>query len=327
MQDQNKLKNKHILYPILKTYFSTVLTYTIFNWLFVVKYNIFDFYKNTNEVGLPIVFSLIVSVLLIRPRFKVLNLQRKTESWMNFYIFVSCAILVSTLLFSQRLMKTTTGQLTHLKQINDINKFPLTKYYKIDNFFISRDLKEITLDFNVSGKRSTQYNMNIYYVLPIFTEPQDSSNKIIYSWLGIFYKKTISNSLSEYQKQKEFGDFGLECEEDFEKLNFNKIIYFENYESSNEKDFFKRATNYSKFNNNKIILIPKYESYLNKNGDNLKWLILSILIGLVTFNFMIKIKDIQNNELKALIEFGINWDLKQKLKRRFNKIRSLKIFN
>jgi len=118
----------------------------------------------------PIIFPGIPILIWLRPRIKLLDLKNKNGKGdpLSGYIFAAWIIIAVPNVIAQGYLITATGKLTSLANINQINKFPKTKYYAVNHFYVDKRLIRPKSTFEVSGKYNADFDMTIYVPCPVF---------------------------------------------------------------------------------------------------------------------------------------------------------------
>lgn len=132
--------------------------------------------------------------------------------------------------------------------------------------------------------------MKIYATLPIFESQEDATKGIPHIWLGIKYAKTISNRFDPSEKEYASRKFLKESEEDFLQKDVSVFQYLERLGNSNDKENYITAiTNRFAYDTDQTILIGINEPFEARNGNQLYWLIGSIIVGSIVLLLLILI--------------------------------------
>ncbi|WP_413669728.1 rhomboid family intramembrane serine protease [Mucilaginibacter sp. Mucisp86] len=93
------------------------------------------------------------------------------------------------------------------------------------------------------------------------------------AWLTTSYSKTISNRLSDSEKQAEYKAFADESQRDFDAKNLNEFVYLERLGPSSMRDNYIAAvrTKDSLTRAYPVILSPVNEPFAARNGNKLFW--------------------------------------------------------
>jgi membrane associated rhomboid family serine protease len=284
--------------PFLIALIGLTTCYTFIHWLLFIKLNLFSLKEIITNFGIPIVLTGIVAWFLLRPKFKVLNLEAKRGNWRDFYSFILWVALTIPLIIAQEYLITATGKLTNLKSINEINNSEPTKYYALKKYYIDKVDYGVHSVFDVSGKHNESFNMNIYIALPIFESEKDTVNQKPFAWLGTEYNKTISNRLEPNEKEAKYKEFANESQKDFDNKNVSQFIYLDRIGNSDDKiGYIEAIKQNTKYEPNEIILVGKNEPFELRNGKKLEWFLGSALIGSLVWLLMILIPKIDEREL------------------------------
>ncbi|HTE00735.1 MAG TPA: hypothetical protein VK668_15695 [Mucilaginibacter sp.] len=69
---------------------------------------------------------------------------------------------------AQFYLQAETGKLTKLDNISQIDSIPKTKYYSVKHYYADKKLVRFKTRFKVSGRYSSDYDMYIYAVVPVY---------------------------------------------------------------------------------------------------------------------------------------------------------------
>lgn len=273
-----------LLLPYLILLFALVLGYTFLHWLLVIELELFEVKEIITNFGFPIALAFVGAWFVLRPRFKILDLQAKKGDWFGLYFFISTLSLFVPVLIAQEYIVTATGKLTSLNTIHEIHDFQATKYYEIKQHYIDKNRIGVQTEFDVSGKYNNDFNMHIYVVLPIFGSIEDTIHPQPKAWLGHRFRKTISNRLEQEEKDREYKKFAEQSQRDFDQKNFSDFVYLEKLKHSDERSAYLEAiANNEYFEPSDIVFEAHHEPYEARNGNTLAWVFWSGLISIVVW--------------------------------------------
>lgn len=287
--------------PFLLTLTGLIIGYTLLNWLLFIKLNIFSLKEVVTDFGIPIALTGIAAWLLLRPKLKLLHLEAKRGNWRDFYSFILWVILTIPLIIAQEYIVTTTGKLTALNSIKEINNSPQTKYYAFKKSYIQKQVAGVHSAFEVSGKYNKDFNMQLYVAMPIFENKADTVTSEPLGWLGVKYFKRISNRLEPGEKEAKYREFVQESQRDFDNKNVSAFIYLSRVSNSDDKDGYIEAIKKNPvYKSNETILVGVNEPFEARNGKKLSWLIGSIVVGSLVWLIMLMIPKIDQKELQRI---------------------------
>lgn len=289
--------------PFVIALIGLTIGYTFLHWLIFIEIEIFPLKEIITDFGIPTVLSGVTVWFLLRPKFKILILEVKNGNLRDFYSFMLWIILTVPLVIAQVYMVSATGKLNELTSANEINNSELTKYYTIKDYFIDKKKIGVHSAFDVSGKHNDQFNMHIYIALPIFKSALEARSAGIEpkAWLGIEYKKSISNRLEPNEKEIEYQQFANKSQADFDTKNVSQFIYLERIGYSDQRDGFVEAMDKNpNYEPNEIILKAINRPFPERNGSKFSWLIGSALVGSIIWLLMVFIPKIDNKQLKRI---------------------------
>ena len=301
--------------PFILTLLGLTLGYSFLHWILFLELEIFQLKEIITNFGIPIVLTGLAAWVGIRPRFKILNLEAKRGNWRDFYCIILWIALTVPVLIAQEYVDSATGKLTELNSINEINKFKLTKYYSIKNYYIDKSVIGVHPAFDVSGKYNESFNMHIYVALPIFEKEIDTSSVEPAAWLGTEYQKTISNRLESNEKEHKFQEFLNESQKDFDRKNVSEFVYLDRLRHSDKREGYIEAIKANhNYKPNEIILEAVNEPFEARNGNKLAWILGSSFISSIIWLIMLLIPKIDEQHLKRIKKSKPDKDAQEELK-------------
>lgn len=115
-------KLKLVYFPILLISTSFILLYTFIDWFFFIRSNVFFIKEEVLEFIVPILLSAILSIILLKYKFKLLTLKKGSKDWSGLYFFLLFLPIFALTTISQSYLRTSTGRLTLLENINQIGQ-------------------------------------------------------------------------------------------------------------------------------------------------------------------------------------------------------------
>ncbi len=301
--------------PFALTFIGLISGYSFLNWLLCIKLEVVPLKEIVINFGIPITLTGITSWILLRPRFKILNLEIKNGDLRDFYSVMVWLLLSIPLLIAQDYVASATGKLTELNSINNINNSPLTKYYKLQRYYINKKFSGVHSAFDASGKHNETFNMHIYVALPIFEKASDTNAIQPLAWLGIEYRKSISNRLKPNEKEQEYLTFANECQKNFDTKNVSDFVYLDRIRHSDEREgFIEAIKNNRVYTPNQLVLTPVNKPFEVRNGNGLLWIWGSSLVGSIVWLIMILIPNIDEEHLSRIKEGRADKEAQEDLK-------------
>ncbi|MBK3519617.1 rhomboid family intramembrane serine protease [Carboxylicivirga marina] len=298
------MKDKlQIIYkPAILTLIVLVIGYTSLHWLIFIELELFSLKKMILDFGIPITLAGLVAWIYIRPKLKILDLEISTGSMIDFCTMLVWMGITAPMIIAQNYIQTSTGKLTELTSINEINNYEETKYYTLDHYYIDKSNIGVYHDYEVvTTKSSSKLHMMLYVAMPIYESEDNVNLKSPIGWLGHEYRETISNRLSSEQKETKNKEFTEESQTDFNDREFSKFNYFDRLGNSKEFDGFSNAIKANKrFKRTDVILVGENEPFSERNGNRLFWIFGSSLISCVVWLIMILIPSYDTRELNRI---------------------------
>jgi rhomboid protease GluP len=309
--DRLILKIRIIHIPFLIIYIGFVFIYTLFHWFFVIEKEWINLNEDIFKFWLPIGLPIIPIYLFLKPRIKVLNFKKDDGDGL-FQMFAWLA-LVATTCISQEYIATATGKLTHIENITKIENQKITKYYTLDKYFFDKTNLSTYSTFDVSGKQNQELNFHLFVAVPIRKDSSESTISSCNAWLGIKYNQTVSNKLSNEEKEKAFQVFDSISRKQFEMSNINKFTYLEKIANSDNLTNYYEAVKLSSLHNSKQTLIFTANSlpFENRNQNTFKWIFYSFLIGNIAWLLLLLFHSINLTKVdhfdRGILRYERSW--------------------
>lgn len=301
--------------PFILIFLGLIIGYSFLHWIIFLELELFQLKEIYTNFGIPFVLTGLVAWFVLRPRFKILNLEAKRGNWRDFYSFILWIALTVPVIIAQEYIVSATGKLTELNSINEINKFEKTKYYSVKNYYIDKNAIGVNPAFDVSGKHNENFNMHIYVALPIFEKVIDTSNVEPAAWLGTEYRKTISNRLEPNEKEHKFQEFMNESQKDFDRKNVSEFVYLDRLRHSDKREGFIEAIKKNPiYKPNEIVLEAVNEPFEARNGNKFAWIFGSSIISSIIWLIMILIPKIDEQHLHRIKEGEPDKEAQEELK-------------
>ena len=297
-------KLKHIVIPFVIAAWGTLLLLAFIRWwLFLGKFPIMELDEDMWQYWIPVVAPWIPILIWLKPRFNQLEYKAGTDkgSWqMQVIAWVGMAPM---LIFSQFLLTTATAQVREVKNVKEIRKHEVVRYYRINEFSVHRFIGGVHYSFRTLGRLNQDLHMDIYFVNPILTHKKQAITMTPLYWYGVNFHKQISNLLSEPEKERRFRKFFDECMAKMQHYDFYTLDHFENKPASYDRKNFRIAVQNAlkkPVNNDFIILEPQKEPVEMRNGHKLAWTLAGFAFGVVLLMLMLIKPRLQNDAEEIL---------------------------
>jgi hypothetical protein len=142
--------------------------------------------------------------------------------------FCTLAMLIP----SQFLLTTATAQVREVKNVKEIRKHEMVRYYRINEFSVHKFIGGVHYSFRALGRFKQDLHMDIYFVNPILTHKKQVISMTPLYWYGVNFHKQISNLLSQREKEARFRKFLDECMAKMQHYDFYTLDHFENKPAS-----------------------------------------------------------------------------------------------
>jgi len=265
----NRLNKKIrlIFIPFLTISIAFIGVYTLLDWFFVIKIELIKINNVFWHVLISLILSWIPILIWLRPRTRLLDVTtRRKKPYIIIQLF-ACYLMVATTSFAQYYLVTTTGKLTKLSSINQLDINHPTMYYEVEHQYADTDRVGTKSTSYIShDKGGNHIQVDMFCVCPLYNSKQketiadsiagysfnvkrfvaskgkfvedktkdslrlNQSPSINYpkAWLGIHYSSRISTQISQEEQLIKQYKFYDRSERDFKLKNSENFVYLRN---------------------------------------------------------------------------------------------------
>lgn len=264
-------KFRYIFIPYLLIAIGFTTVYSFLNWLFFVQFHFIHLKEDLVNIWLPFGLAWIPILIWIRPKFMFLNFKNENASFAIQFI-ISLAIAIPTMIIQDYLLKST-GKLTKIENLSNYSSNDATKYYQVSKLFIDTQRVVFRSTATSSGKYNQNLTFHIYALIPLMDKKNTPPKGETRFFIGKEYTNTISNRLSDTEKDLRYRNFANKTENEFRRTNFQTYNYLERLGNTDDLDEYNKMVSESVFSDTKkrIIFIARMEKFEARVGDNLLW--------------------------------------------------------
>ncbi len=293
---------------VYKPFFFTVVgfiaIYTLFHWGIIINLGMLSLKREVVIFYLPAILAAIPTLLWIRRR---INLLELSEEWgisygqrfrlKDLYYLVAWLVMIVPTIMLQEYVEKSSIKLTHLNNISEINSYPPSKYYSIENYYINwvNPSFYITtserLNWHKYKHNTKTITTTIYAVAPIYLNKESTQEKPI-AWVGEKYTESFSDEYN-YDKIGKHKFIGT-TKRKFPVNIRRPFTYLKRVEFSDSESFNAAIQNKTEDN---IVLIPEYKKLEKQNGKRLVWTFMVLVLGLFIFFTMVDSARIDENKI------------------------------
>lgn len=260
--------------------------YTFLNWFFCINTQ----WVAINEMYIDFIIPMVITILLvyfvIRPRLHILQLAPGKDTF-GIQMLIAISMFIPTAI-AQNYIDKATGTLTEVHRIPEISKLPESKYYDVDLFYLDTQHIGMYKTSRVSGKHSQHFNFELYIAIPMFNTAKDTNGYACKYWIGEYYSKQISNSLSPDEKSRLANEFLQESERQFRTTNFSNFTYLEKFRKSDDLEGYEAAIARGFYADSKdvIVFARRQEAFESRLGTTFEWIFYSWGIGTLVISLI-----------------------------------------
>jgi rhomboid protease GluP len=175
----------------------------------------------------------------------------------------------------QQYLVLSTGKLTALGSITQVETVPPARYYTLRHCFIDKSRMVSHRETEITGKYSDRLVGHIYFVCPILESESDTLRPFYKAWLGIACKDGVSNNASASEKQRWFQAFYEASKDMFMQKDLRAFTYLDRIGYTDDREGYIKAWNNSDYYTDtaKIILLEaKTGSFNERTGQKGPWI-------------------------------------------------------
>jgi rhomboid protease GluP len=296
------LKLRRLILPLLLLTFTFTFAYSFLNWLLVAKTGLIPLDEDIVDSWLPGALAWILVIVLIQPRLRLLKIRDKRNDFPFFYHFAAVAIVAVPAILAQGYVKTATGDVTHVKDVDVISTSPRTKYYIARNVCMHLD-KPASHGFATNVGRSNETLVfDVYVIAPICSTTNEASVER-QVWLGLKYRQSVSNSASDAVKKSTYNSFALQSLHAFNAEDPRRYQFLETLGHNSDRKRYEKTLQLTDYRvAAPVILIPHLEPFEQRTGTRLVWLLAAFTIGPLVWLTMVMVPALDQTRIASAVE-------------------------
>lgn len=288
-----KDKLTYIFWPYLLTSIILTASYTFLHWLFIIKLEV-KINETIVNIFIPVALCLLVAYLVLKKRRKLV--ARIGEKG-NLTDIVILALFAVPLISAQAFIDDETGELTKVKNVSEIDKKKLSRFYKIDTVFIYNEKFHTNHQAYLEKKAGRyswgkQLKMEAHFVMPLFDKPSDTTTRFPSIWLSKSYYQTVDD-ISPSNNQSNFDEFIKSSTQIFLNTDHNHFEYLKRLYNNDLYETYAQAIG------KRAIIFQAEEIPFNyRTGSSLEFCVYGYLVCAIVLLFALAIGDLNEENLK-----------------------------
>lgn len=286
-----------IFWPFVFVSIGLLTLYSAFHWLLIIQLKLLTLPQDLIMIGLPLGFSLVIAYFWLGTRMSILKIATTNWNGFRFILFFATFTLALPLCISQNYLSSATGKLTSLPNIEHLNTESLTKYYTFDSIFF--DFKNtVGMPHWSIDEDDNKLLMNLYFVVPILATQTSTSH--VNAWLGIAAFKRV-NLGNEEQNNQAFSEFHSQTLKRLNNGDYTSHTFLERVEIDAGTQQWRDALSKNGDVDAEAAQFFKVHTtpYAERNGNMLKFIVLSYLILMSLFLVLLLPLKIDSKALRA----------------------------
>lgn len=282
--DPTKLKVRFILLPLIALAAGFFVIYSLLNWLLVQRANLIPLNDDVAAYWLPGLAGWVLVILTVQPALGLLKKDRKGRVTFWYHAAAVAMVVVPTVI-AQGYIRLAAGHLAHVGSLAEIPTAPRSKFYSSDDICVDLSRMGVETVVRTSGRSNETLNFNLYSVTPICRAEGTHAPASI--WIGQELRHSVSNSLSQQEKQAAYDEFMLRSRATLDHRDFRTFPFFERVGRSSDRKYFRTALEHAGMFDPDgaytVILVPHSEAFEERTGSRLFWTALTFGIGLIVW--------------------------------------------
>ncbi|RBL92494.1 rhomboid family intramembrane serine protease [Chitinophaga flava] len=276
---------KTFFLPFLWILLLFITGYSFLNWLLFTHYAVFPVREEILDFGLPVVLGVVPAWIWMWPRIKMFSF-RNGKADVLYYSVVTLGIIVPALI-TQSYIRKINERLVKLNTISEITQHNAAAY-QVNKLYIDKQRASAWAYVTIEGKHNTQYVYHIYITAPLLDGARDTVSTQCLAWYGLIYQTTISNRLSDEEKDRRCRQYALLCEQKFQAADLKDFVYLERLGNTNERPLFLQAAARNLWFQapENIVLMPVRKSFGMRADSFLPWIFGTVTVFLVLWLIM-----------------------------------------
>lgn len=221
-------KLRRIILPFCFTAFLYAVVYTFLNWSLIIRNRMFSFSPAFLSGELAFILAWIPVLIWMRPRIALLEIRQLNRYYfLFFYQLLATVLLMYCVRYTQPLLYLKVHGYRQLASVEEVEKYTGTDYFSIRSYFLDTSIHPALRTVYQDDTSADSADLAIYICSPMYKNAKDTAAHLADYWLGIEYKKKISNKINEESVPFLLKDFDAICQLQFQKDISKKIGYYE----------------------------------------------------------------------------------------------------
>jgi membrane associated rhomboid family serine protease len=277
-----------------------VLFYSLSDWLLVSGTGLIQLDEDIADIWLPLIVGGLLVAFFIAPRLKVLALSKKRNIPFLFQFIAFVAIAGPTIL-AQSYIQIEAGKVGHVPSLDAIGTAGQSKYYFADFVCLDRQRAVATPIAQVTGKHNESLDVTLYVDAPVCERGLLGAEEQ-HVWVGLKYRDTIDNRISDAAKGKAYEAFAARSQSTFFSIDAAKYRFFERVGINADRRGFENALRkHGIETQSATILIPHMEPFSERAGNRLQWFVRSLLFGFGIWFLIVMFSPVNRNSLDGSV--------------------------
>lgn len=264
--------------------------YTYLNHHFIHNLQIIHIKESLSDVVVPIVLSLLFTFLILGPAIY----QAYTRSREGLF-FLAVILFVAPLISAQYFVKDHYAKLLTLETPTELFDHNRVRFYEIKNYTLQKTKAYKNVYTNVTGRYGDDFEINIYFSIPLLDDPNVISSVNRKMYIGKKYRNVIEDfeNYSDKEINTIYDEFVIETEKKYKRMPTHGYRLFTRIGHSDDREnFLKAIQNQQTEASMENIVILRTESYSYEQRGQLAqtWLVSSSAIACIVWLLLVLLK-------------------------------------
>jgi rhomboid protease GluP len=283
-------KIRHLFLPYLLLSVGLLAGYSLLNWLLVVKTGWLHVDEDIATYWLPFGLAGVLVFALIRPRLRVLVLNKERCVPFLYGLAAACAIAAPAVV-AQLYLQSTAGAVAHVRSAADIASAPSARYYTADEICVDRNRMVGTGDIGHDGSNDPTVTIRYYAAAPVCGA--NAGNV----WIVVKFRKDVPGNLSDAERNAEFNAIVQQSERTFARFDPSQYRFLERIGQGDDRRSFEKAIRKSGAASPPVVLVPRAE-LPGRQADALRdWIWKSFGLGAALWLVLVMITPLYDDNI------------------------------
>lgn len=253
------------------------------NWFFLAHSGLLPFDDDIITLFGPMAIAFAIAMFMILTRFKRLSVTPRLSTLL---FLLAWGAALAPMLITQLYVSTEAGGVSRVASADQIASAPFNRFYIARRICLDQNNILVRPVADVHGRYNEDLEFSVYVAVPVcghaarLTEPS--------VWIGLVYRKTVSNRMSDSEKDAAYKAFLPEVDKQFNAEDPRHYRYLTRLGHEEERTAIEAAFRKAgRDPSHAIILVPHTDPFEQRSDGYLSAALISLLIGILIWTALL----------------------------------------